>query len=208
MTAIQALSTDAPAGYPTAGGEIASRAYLDQVHSTRDFPASGNGWLGWTIDPACTGTLATTSITSSRVSYTKFWLPRGVTATGAGFLQSSTVGTASGFSGLAIFSDGATATRLAMTASTPSAFNAGPALRKLAFTSTVALSAGYYWLAWLCVGTTQPKIYGAGRQQNGPMMNAVAKRVGYIDTSVTAIPTTFTVASLTDWGYNTFMGIY
>lgn len=209
MTAIEALSADGPAGIPTTAGELASREYLELVHGgPKEFPCEGAGFSAWTIDLVTTGTAP--AVTGSGLAhYTKLWVPRAVTVTTMAININVAGSGNTGYCGMAIYSNGATtATLLRSTTTNPTTFTGGTGLRTCTLTSSLLMNPGYYWFGWLYIGTTVPRMNAAGRVANQPLHNANGRRVGYMAGAVTAFPATFTISSLTTYGYNAFMGAY
>jgi hypothetical protein len=193
MGTTTALSGLVLPGDPAAAGSVASKDYVDRV-AVDAYPCTAQGFDAWTCDPLRVEASFIGPGTGI-IHGSKLWLPRAATITTVAWgIQTAGAGN-SGNCMTAIYDDGATTlTRLAVSASTPANFTSVG--YKTTSVGSVALAAGYYWVATIFVGSTVARYFGAGptAPQVPQGMNGI-RTFGW--TAQSTLPATITRASLT-----------
>jgi hypothetical protein len=183
----------------TSATDAVNRGQLDLADPAQIRPAD-HGLAAWTFDPASMSTTGV-ALTAGVIHLARIRLPRAVTVTGMHlYLTNAGSGLTNCFAGLY---DSA-GTRRAVTANEATNW-AGTGLRSPAFTASYAATAGLYWLAIL-IGGTPPSIARAAMGGGYVGMTTIGQsasdyRSATTGSSLTALPTSITPASLTAYSH-------
>lgn len=190
MGTTTALSGLTLPGEPGAAGALAPKQYVDRV-AADVYPATAQGFKAWSFDPIA---IANSFVQpGTQVMYAaRVWIPRATTINSISLgIQTAGATPTTGMVGL--FDDAATMNRLGVSANSTASYTA-TGFKTISLTAGAAVSAGYYWLAQLYVGTTTPKIFGAGAT-NANIPNNMNGQRTLSWTGQTTIPATITKSS-------------
>lgn len=169
MADIVSLSDTTMPREPVIAGEIATKQYVDQQTPAGSFPPAGQGYIAWTLDPAVSGG---GHIIGSGTIYFRRWRLAAAASIASISVFIDTAPTSQTGGGGALYDD---AGNLLVSKAETTLFNS-IGLKVCTFAAPVALDPGFYWGAFLFIGT-------AGSCALGGAGSGAASAVGNIGSS-------------------------
>jgi hypothetical protein len=177
---------------PTSSADAVSKAYVNNWVATPD----QQGWLAWNYDPVyCSNS---SNLTTQTVAVARIVLPTAITVTNiAVFAVNAGATLTSGQSLIGLYD--ATGTRQAVSADQSASWTSS-GLKTVAMGTPYSATAGIYYVALLCNGTTPmgpARTNSSGAIIANAGLTAANFRFGIAATAQTSLPASFTPSSMT-----------